>query len=43
MHAPSSKNAIMLASRVDLLSQILAMVSLHGEIVFTVELSQPWA
>ena len=32
MHARSSKNAIMLASRVDLLSQILAMVSLHGEI-----------
>lgn len=43
MHAPSSKTASMLASRVDLLSQILAMVSLHGEIVFTAELSQPWA
>lgn len=43
MHARSSKTAIMLASRVDLLSQVLAMVSLHGEIVFTVELSQPWA
>lgn len=43
MHAPSSKTQGMLASRVDLLSQILAMVSLHGEIVFTAELSQPWA
>ena len=41
--APSSKTASMLASRVDLLSQILAMVSLHGEIVFTAELRQPWA
>ena len=42
-HAPSSKTESMLASRVDLLSQILALVSLHGEIVFSAELSQPWA
>lgn len=43
MHARSSKTEGMLASRVDLLSQVLSMVSLHGEIVFTAELRRPWA
>ncbi|ACB97085.1 AraC family transcriptional regulator [Beijerinckia indica] len=33
----------MLASRVDLLSQMLDLVRLHGELVFSAELSHPWA
>ncbi len=33
----------MLASRVDLLSQMLDLVRLRGELVFSAELNQPWA
>jgi AraC-like DNA-binding protein len=33
----------MLASRVDLLSQMLDLVRLHGELVFSADLNQPWA
>lgn len=33
----------MIASRVDLLSQMLELVKLQGELVFTAELNHPWA
>ncbi|MCX5497641.1 AraC family transcriptional regulator [Kaistia dalseonensis] len=33
----------MLAARVDLLSQMLDLVRLRGELVFSVDLNQPWA
>lgn len=42
-HAPSSGNAGMLAARVDLLSQMLTLIRLEGELVFAAELTQPWA
>jgi len=42
-HAPSSKAASMLASRVDLLSQMLALIRLEGELVFSADLNCPWA
>ena len=42
-HAPSSSAGSMLASRVDLLSQMLDLVRLQGELVFSADLNQPWA
>ncbi len=42
-HAPSSNLPAMLASRVDLLSQMLDLVRLRGELVFSAELNRPWA
>jgi AraC-like DNA-binding protein len=42
-HAPSSKVSSMLASRVDLLSQMLDLVRLRGQLVFLAELNHPWA
>ena len=42
-HAPSSGAEGMLASRVDLLSQMLDLVRLRGELVFSAELNHPWA
>ncbi len=33
----------MLASRIDLLSQMLTLIRLQGELVFSAELTQPWA
>ena len=41
--APSSEVMGMLASRVDLLSQMLTLIRLQGELVFSAELTQPWA
>jgi AraC-like DNA-binding protein len=43
MHAPSSGVLGMLAFRTDLLSQMLTLVRLQGELVFSAELTQPWA
>ncbi len=42
-HAPSSSLPAMLASRVDLLSQMLDLVRLRGELVFSAEMTRPWA
>ena len=42
-HAPSSSAGAMLASRVDLLSQMLDLVRLQGELVFSADLNHPWA
>ena len=42
-HASSSGFSPMLASRVDLLSQMLDLVRLRGELVFSAELNHPWA
>lgn len=43
MLAPSSGFTGMLASRVDLLSQMLTLIRLQGELVFSAELTEPWA
>lgn len=40
--APSSRVSGMLASRTDLLSQMLTLIRLQGVLVFTAELTQPW-
>ena len=42
-HAPSSETASMLAARGDLLSQMLTLIRLEGELVFSAELTSPWA
>jgi AraC-like DNA-binding protein len=41
-HAPSSGSGGMLASRVDLLSQMLDLLRLQGELVFSADLNHPW-
>lgn len=42
--APESEPAFpMMATRVDLLSQVLTLIRLRGELVFSAELSAPWA
>ncbi len=41
--APSSELASMLAARVDLLSQMLTLIRLEGDLVFSAELTSPWA
>lgn len=41
-HAPSSRVASMLAARIDLLSQMLDLVRLRGELVFSIDLGHPW-
>jgi len=41
--APSSGFLGMLASRTDLLSQMLTLIRLEGELVFSAELTRPWA
>ena len=43
MLAPSSGIPGMLASRIDLLSQMLRLIRLQGELVFSAELTQAWA
>ncbi|PPE80657.1 cupin [Kaistia algarum] len=43
MHARSSRVASMLAARIDLLSQMLDLVRLRGELVFSIDLAHPWA
>jgi AraC-like DNA-binding protein/mannose-6-phosphate isomerase-like protein (cupin superfamily) len=44
LHAPESEAAFpMLASRVDLLSQVLTLIRLRGELIFSAELTAPWA
>src|SRR3569623_100263 len=40
--APSSRVSSMLASRTDLLSQMLTLIRLRGVLVFTAELASPW-
>ncbi|WCJ64968.1 AraC family transcriptional regulator [Agrobacterium tumefaciens] len=42
-HARSSASGGMLASRVDLLSQMLELLRLRGELVFSADLTHPWA
>lgn len=42
-HARSSEAQRMLASRADLLSQMLDLVRLRGELVFSADLTRPWA
>ena len=42
--APESEAAFpMMATRVDLLSQVLTLIRLRGELVFSAELTAPWA
>ncbi len=44
VHAPESEAAFpMMASRVDLLSQVLTLIRLRGELIFSSELTAPWA
>lgn len=44
LHAPESEAAFpMMASRVDLLSQVLTLIRLRGELIFSAELTAPWA
>jgi hypothetical protein len=41
-HAQSSVARRMLASRIDLLSQMLDLLRLQGELVFSADLNHPW-
>lgn len=44
LHAPESEATFpMMASRVDLLSQVLTLIRLRGELIFSAELTAPWA
>lgn len=44
VHAPESEATFpMMASRVDLLSQVLTLIRLRGELIFSAELTAPWA
>lgn len=44
VHAPESEAGFpMMASRVDLLSQVLTLIRLRGELIFSAELTAPWA
>jgi AraC-like DNA-binding protein len=42
-HAQSSRFGRMLSSRIDLLSQMLELVRLQGEMVFSADLNHPWS
>ncbi|AYG61300.1 AraC family transcriptional regulator [Rhizobium jaguaris] len=43
-HAPASETSFpMMASRADFLSQILTLIRLRGELIFSAELHAPWA
>ena len=44
VHAPESEATFpIMASRVDLLSQVLTLIRLRGELIFSSELTAPWA
>lgn len=44
LHAPESESGFpMLASRSDLLSQVLTLIRLRGELIFLADLTSPWA